>query len=158
MQTLSVKAVENAAGYKIGTLRDWIVLVWLQPPSLEGLRALESALVNAGKTAAGRQMVFLTIIEPSAGKTISSEARAELERVLLATAEYVRQHIIVFQGDGLVAAIVRSVLSILALRLKRTMKKPSVVATVAEAVGVAEVTTPEENLDTIKALDAFRVQ
>lgn len=115
----ATKLVAENEIFRVGVFRNLVVLVWKRSPeSTEAVRALEIAFKDAA--AHGFKKVgFLTIIDRHVSpRTPPQEFRKEFAQLLRDKSDQIAVSAIVFEETGLMASVVRSLITSIDLLIK----------------------------------------
>jgi hypothetical protein len=107
---LQLQDVIDREGYAVFSVDHFVALVWKQPPAMRGVedcRMVFEIMESRRKSKFG----YLAIVEPDAGSNMPSDVRAALSSMLKQHQRSIAASLIVFEGTGFGASIVRSVVS-----------------------------------------------
>jgi hypothetical protein len=89
-----------------------VVLVWKEPPVIEGVRACAQAMDTIATERPETKIGFMTHVEPKAQEGApSAPVRHGLTQLLNEHKDRIRASVIVYEGNGFKATIVRSVVT-----------------------------------------------
>ena len=127
---LAMVAAKNRTsqpGYEVCTLDNVVVLVWRMPPTIKGVEHCDRALNALRATHPGKKLGFLTYVEPAAQQGAPPPlVRNALSQMLKTHESALRATVIIYEGTGFKATIVRSVVT--AINLASSLKFQSSVS------------------------------
>ncbi|HZS41646.1 MAG TPA: hypothetical protein VFF06_32675 [Polyangia bacterium] len=102
----------EAGDHVVFTMESFVVLFWKAMPTLEGVERCNQAF-HAMRLARPKSKIgFLTVIEPESGRTNpGADFRKALSNVLKEHERAIGASVIVFEGSGFRATIVRSIVT-----------------------------------------------
>lgn len=117
----------NRPEFAVCTLDNILLLMWKLPPVLEGVERCEAAAAELRQTHPNSKIGFITYVEPSAQDgTPPAPVRTALAKFLKENAKQFRASVVIYEGTGFKATIVRSVVT--AIQVASNLSFPASVA------------------------------
>lgn len=110
---LSPRIIESTAVFTVAIVEEAVVLVWKQPPNLAGIEQCTS--VFRSLRAQKKRFAMFVVVDERAGLEMPKEVRAALGELLKEYQKDLLASVVVFEGSGFRASIVRSVVATIAL-------------------------------------------
>jgi hypothetical protein len=104
--------VVEAADHTVCTVENFVVLFWKALPTLNGVERCNQAFHALRRAQPKAKIGFLTVIEPESGRTNpGADFRKALSAILKEHEKAIGASVIVFEGSGFRATIVRSIVT-----------------------------------------------
>ena len=107
--------IVDAEGYALFTVDGNPVLVWKHPPVMAGIDDCKRLFSHLRATRPQTKFGYLAIVESHAGTHMPSDVRSSLSSMLNQFEQSIAGSVVVFEGTGFRAAIVRSVVAAITL-------------------------------------------